>query len=147
LLILPTVPVLDPRISYEGAKEDYEDDNDLLIYLEDSRSSLDRFFKQNYVKGKHGTSLSATGSTSSIGPAMGSPKKVNFTAQYQKKDRLEIDELEEYFKLPREDFDSCDPLQWWLGRCAQFPNLYRLVCDVFSIPGNMSNIQFSIFFP
>jgi len=72
---------------------------------------------------------------SSIGPAMGSPKKVNFTARYQKKDGLEIDELEEYFKLPREDFDSCDPLQWWLGRRAQFPNLYRLVCDVFSIPG------------
>ena len=56
--------------------------------------------------------------------------------------------LEEYFKLPREDFDSCDPLQWWLGHCAQFPNLYRLVCDIFSIPGmcQISNL-FSILFP
>jgi len=77
---------------------------------------------------------------------MGSPTKVNFTARYQKKDRLEVDELEEYYKLPREDFDSCNPLQWWRGRRAQFPNLYRLVCDVFSIPGT-SNILSSVFFP
>ena len=116
--------MLDPRISYEGVKEDYEDDEDLLTHLEDSRSCLDQFFKQNYVKAKRGTSVSVTGSTSSVGPDVGSPKKVNFTARYQKKDRLEVDELEEYYKLPREDFDSCDPLQWWLGRRAQFPSLH-----------------------
>ncbi|KAF8805631.1 hypothetical protein BYT27DRAFT_7104058, partial [Phlegmacium glaucopus] len=27
---------------------------------------------------------------------------------------------------PREDFECCKPLQWWLGRCSQFPNLCRL---------------------
>ena len=133
--LILTILVLDPRISYEGVKEDYEDDEDLLTHLEDSRSHLDQYFKQNYVKAKHGTGLSATGSTSSIGPEVGSPTKVNFTARYQKKGRLEVDELEEYYKLPHEDFDSCDPLKWWLGRRAQFPNLYRLVCDIFSIPG------------
>ena len=129
--LILTILVLDPQISYEGVKEDYEDDEDLLTYLEDSHSCLDQFFKQNYVKAKYGTTLSATGSTSSVGPAVGSPKKVNFTARYQKKDCLQVDELEEYFKLPCEDFDSCDPLKWWLGRRAQFPNLYRLVCDIF----------------
>ena len=46
-----------------------------------------------------------------------------------------VDEVDEYFKLPREDFECCKPLQWWLGRRSQFPNLYRLVCDIFSIPG------------
>lgn len=64
-----------------------------------------------------------------------SPEKVNFTKRYQKKDRVLIDELDEYLKLPQEDFDTCKPLQWWAGRRSQFPNLYRLVCDVFSIPG------------
>ena len=46
-----------------------------------------------------------------------------------------VNELDEFYKLPREDFDSCKPLEWWLGRRSQFPNLYRLVCDIFSIPG------------
>jgi hypothetical protein len=49
------------------------------------------------------------------------------------------DELEEYFKLPREDFDTCQPLQWWVGWQSQFPSLYCLACDVFSIPGTFSN--------
>jgi hypothetical protein len=43
------------------------------------------------------------------------------------------DELEEYFKLPRKDFDTCQPLQWWVGRQSQFPSLHCLACDVFSI--------------
>jgi hypothetical protein len=51
------------------------------------------------------------------------------------KDRIMVNEIDEYFKLPWEDFECCKPLQWWLGRCSQFPNLYQLVCDIFSIPG------------
>jgi len=54
------------------------------------------------------------------------------------KDRVVVDELQEYFKYPCEDFESCKPLQWWLGWQSQFPNLYRLVFDVFSIPGKHS---------
>lgn len=57
-----------------------------------------------------------------------------------------VNELEEYLKLPQEDFDSCEPLKWWAGRRSQFPDLYRLVCDVFSIPGELyfcSTIFFS----
>ena len=45
-----------------------------------------------------------------------SPSKVNFTSRYKKKDATVRDELEEYFKLPREDFDMCKPLKWWVGR-------------------------------
>ena len=54
-----------------------------------------------------------------------------------------MNELEEYFKVPltttgpREDFNSCDPLKWWIS-CpsrGQFLNVYRLACDVLSIPG------------
>jgi len=68
-------------------------------------------------------------------PSNKSPSKVNFTSRYKKKGTLFRDELEEYFKLPREDFDLCKPLEWWVGQRAQFPNLYCLARDVFSIPG------------
>ncbi|KIM78646.1 hypothetical protein PILCRDRAFT_55234, partial [Piloderma croceum F 1598] len=36
-----------------------------------------------------------------------------------------INELEEFWKLPQEDFENCDPVQWWAGRRAQFPSLSR----------------------
>jgi hypothetical protein len=65
----------------------------------------------------------------------GSPSKVNFTSRYKKKDRVLRDELEEYFRLPCEDFDGCKPVQWWVGRRAQFPNLYCLARDLLTIPG------------
>lgn len=46
-----------------------------------------------------------------------------------------IDELREYFKLPRENFGNCDPLTWWAGRRSQFPNLSRFARNILSIPG------------
>ena len=62
------------------------------------------------------------------------PTTVDFVAWY-KKERVYVNELQEYFKVPREDFNLCDPLKWWISRCGQFPNVYRLACDVLSIPG------------
>ena len=39
--------------------------------------------------------------------------------------------MTEFWNLPQEDFDACDPLQWWLGslgHCTtQFPQLYHIV--------------------
>ena len=55
--------------------------------------------------------------------------------RFQRK-RTPTDELTKFCNLPQEDFDTCDPLRWWHGRRAQFPQLYRLVRDIFSIPGN-----------
>jgi hypothetical protein len=48
--------------------------------------------------------------------------------------RLNIDEIDEFFKLPPESF-TVDPIQWWAGRCAQFPSLSCLARDILSIPG------------
>jgi hypothetical protein len=48
---------------------------------------------------------------------------------------MDVDELEEFWKLPQEDFKNCDPIQWWAGRRAQFPNLSQYARDIFSIPG------------
>jgi hypothetical protein len=128
-----TLLVLDPRISYEGARQDYADDLDLLPYLEYAKSNLHDFYISDYAGHAHPVSESTSSPVYST--ADNSPSKVNFTLRYKKKDHFFRDELEEYFKLPREDFDTCKPLEWWVGRRAQFPNLYCLARDLFSIPG------------
>ena len=136
--------VLDPRIMYEGLRIDCGTDTSLLADLNASKSKLHSFYLTNYRKNPANSSRAPQRSFSDLGsspaPAGRSPEKVNFTSRYQVKDRVAVDELEAYFKLPREDFGTCKPLQWWLGRRSQFPNLYRLVCDVFSIPGRCHNL-------
>src|ERR1700678_4401247 len=51
-------------------------------------------------------------------------KKSTSLQGIKKKDCVVVNELDEYFKLPREDFDTCEPLNWWRGRRSQFPTLY-----------------------
>ena len=133
--------VLDPRISYDAMKDEFEDDPDLSVHLETAKADLQEYFKVNYLSPQASMenshhSLSATTSLSSItsSSSSGSPQK-NFTARFQHR-RTPTNELTEFWSLPQEDFVTCDPLQWWHGRRAQFPQLYRLVCDIFSIPGN-----------
>ena len=130
--------VLDPRISYEGMKLDYEDDISLTEYLESTKQSLHCHFSDNYA-GKHvapSRGVFAGPSTSTAQSHLdNSPQKVNFTARYQKLPRTSVNELEEYFKLPREDFETCNPIKWWLGRQSLFPNLFALARDLLAIPG------------
>jgi hypothetical protein len=97
---------------------------------------MDNYLSPQASVGNPRQSLSATTSLSSItsSSSSGSPQK-NFTARFQRK-RTPTDELTEFWNLPQEDFDTCNPLRWWHGRRAQFPQLYRLVRDIFSIPGN-----------
>jgi hypothetical protein len=118
---------------YEGLKVDFATDPELLSHLETSKKQLQVFFNTDYVPHSR-QSVGRQGSSTSL-TSLGSPQKVDFTSRYQKKDRVVINELDEYFKLPQEDFDTCEPLNWWRGRRSQFPVLYRLVCDIFSIPG------------
>jgi len=73
-------------------------------------------------------------------PIVGLPQK-SFTARYRRKDRSSVNELEEYFKLPAEDFDTCNPIHWWMGRRVQFPNLFRLARDILCIPGSAVAIE------
>jgi hAT family C-terminal dimerisation region len=147
LLIIISYAVLDPRISYMALKDEFVDDLDLANHLEDAKANLQAYFKQNYSRPSpqansslSAPSLSSVASTSmsqtSISGSSGSPQK-NFTARFQRK-RSSPDELLEFWSLPQEDFETIDPLQWWLGRRAQFPQLYRLARDIFSIPGVLS---------
>jgi len=126
------LPVLDPRISYEGALQDYADNPVLLEYLEETKALLHTHYNKNYAN-QHTHSVQE--SVVHDGNTSGFNSKVNFTSRYKKKDQLSRNELEEFFKLQREDFDSCNPLQWWVGRKAQFPSLFCLARDLLSIPG------------
>ena len=125
--------MLDPRISYEGLKEDYGKDADLLANLEKAKLALHTFYHNNYSSFMSSTNKSPSTTTPIL--QNGSPQKVDFTARYKRTNHRVSDELEDYFKLGQEDFDTCQPLDWWWGRRAQFPNLYRLAQDVLAIPG------------
>lgn len=141
-ILIHLCAVLDPQISYAALKEEFDDDNNLSSYLENTKSKLQSYFKQKYpAPSLQPTSISPAPSLSSISfPSMstissasGSPQK-NFTTRFQHK-CTSPNELLEFWSLPQEDFDIIDPLQWWLGRRAQFPQLYCLAHDIFSIPG------------
>lgn len=118
-------------------KVDYADDVILSDHLEDSKSSLFDYFNANYTKGIPAPPLSLPSTHDQSAPtATGSPQK-SFTARYRRKEKTSVNELEEYFKLPTEDFDSCHPIHWWIGRRAQFPNLFCMARDMLSIPGEL----------
>jgi hypothetical protein len=126
--------VLDPRISYEGLKIDYADDSSLSNHLEESKLNLYNYYDENYAT-LHTLTPSSPPSTSIQAlPMDGSPQK-SFTARYRRKEKHSSNELEEYFKLPAEDFDMCNPVQWWVGRQSQFPHLFQLARDILCIPG------------
>jgi len=120
--------------------QDYSNDPDLLDYLESAKSLLHTHYIIHYANCMLHSLDDVADITNTISSAVdGSPSKVNFTSRYKKKDQLSsCDELEEYFKLPSEDFDACKPLQWWVGRQAQFPALYCLAQDLLMIPGMFS---------
>jgi hypothetical protein len=137
-------PVLDPRISYEGMKVDYADDLILSDHLKESKSNLFDYFNANYANTIPAPSSAPSASVQSVPIVAGSPQK-SFMARYRRKEKASINELEEYFKLPAEDFDACNPIHWWIGRRAQFPNLFCMARDVLCIPGELSVLYRMLF--
>jgi hypothetical protein len=116
-------------------KADYADDPILANHLEQSKSKLFMYFNEHYSnKAAVSTPSSVASPSMPTPPVVGSPQK-SFTARYRRKEKTSVNELEEYFKLPSEDFDTCNPIQWWIGRRAQFPNLFCLSRDILCIPG------------
>jgi len=86
------------------------------------------------------TDQPARGRGTTTAPTLGSPQKC-FTARYRRRENVTVNELEEYFKLLPEDFEKCDPIKWWVGRRAQFPNLFRLARDILCIPGSAVAVE------
>jgi hypothetical protein len=88
-------------------RSDYADDSELSDHLEESRSNLFDYFNENYAN--TGTPSPSPPSTTvePVSMVAGSPQK-SFMARYCRKEKVSINELEEYFKLPAEDLDTCD---------------------------------------
>ena len=125
------ISVLDPRISYQGLLADCGDDISLKSHIELAKEHLTTCYQEQYMPQAPTTAPQPLAPK----PSSRSPQKVNFTARYKQRSRTDIDELEEFWKLPQEDFENCDPVQWWASRRAQFPGLSRYARDIFSIPG------------
>jgi hypothetical protein len=120
--------VLDPRITYEGLKLDFANDPILLADLEKSKSLLRKFYNENYA--------ASPARSEDINNVRPNPSHTSdFTARYEAIIPDVVDELEEYIKVKRKDFRKCDPLRWWRSQREDWPNLYRLACDILCIPG------------
>ena len=109
-------------------KLNYADDHSLAVYLESSKSNLYEYYETHYAD-KHPVlsqvTCSAPGQSVDVSGPPYSPQK-NFISHFQWKVKAAINELDEFFKLPQEDFDTCNPIHWWMGCHAQFPNLFWL---------------------
>jgi hypothetical protein len=125
--------VLDPWISYYGLLADCSDDLSLKSHLELIKSQLAQRYREQYMCDapapvqQQPIAFPSRSSTS--------PQKVNFMARYTQRPRATVNELEEFFLLPQEDFETCDPLQWWARCRSQFPNLSHFTRDILSMPG------------
>jgi hypothetical protein len=133
LYLLIFLVVLDPRIFYSGLLADCGDDLSIKSHLELVKGQLVQCYREQYLHNappptqQQPVVLPSTSSTS--------PQKVNFTARYKQRPRETVNELEEFFSLPQQDFETCDPLQWWAGRHSQFLNLSRFARDILSMSG------------
>jgi hypothetical protein len=128
--------VLDPRISYSGLLADCGDDLEARAHLESSKEKFHAHFRAKYEKPLRSTTAPVTSNSMTNG----SPQKVDFTSRYRNLPQAFTDEVQEYFKLPRENFDTCDPLQWWAGRRSQFRDLSRFARDMLAIPGELTTL-------
>ncbi|KAF5318487.1 hypothetical protein D9619_010620 [Psilocybe cf. subviscida] len=103
--------LLDPRIMYEGLEDDWVHDSTMLNDLKKGKTKLEQFYTRHYAPSP---------APCPSCQAQARPSRITGTdcPSPEKKDRVPVNELEEFFKLSAEDFDTCKPLQWWLGRSA-----------------------------
>lgn len=135
---------MDPRITYAELEVDYADDADLLEGLERSKTALQSHFTRFYARSEPPTPAAALSSTPSSAADMlpilsrsSDTPVFDFTARFRKLSRQpsSLNELEEYLRLPPQEFSSCNPMRWWYAQRERFPNLYKLARDVLAIPG------------
>jgi hypothetical protein len=133
--------VLDPRISYEGLKQDYESDTTLLQSLEDAKDELYTEYATYYAQSLSPASSDDTAASTTTTPT--SPSKFDFLGRYKRSNVSMTSqlkrELDKYFEMTAEpeDMETCDILKWWKNRESTFPNLYKLARDIHCIPGTL----------
>ena len=113
--------VLDPRITYEELKFDYADDADLAEGLKRSKVALYKRFNDCYVipTNLDSSAVSSSPLPSTISPTQ--PPLFNFTAHFQHQvQRPSLNELDEYLRLPPQDFHSCDPINGGIHNVIAF---------------------------
>jgi len=83
---------------------DCADDMTMQHHIHHAKEQLQQYYQANYaaqvptpISQPHVATIS-----------LDSPQKVNFTAQYKKWPPVMNDELEMFYRLPQEDFDTCD---------------------------------------
>jgi hypothetical protein len=86
----------------------------LSDHLEQSKLNLFHYFDKHYANANTPGLLSAPSTSAPTALVEGSPQK-SFTDRYCRKERGSTNKLEDYFKLPAEDFDACNPIHWWMG--------------------------------
>lgn len=129
--------VLDPRIGYNAFLADCGSDRDLIQHVKNSLDSLRQYYAQHYAPNPFAP---RDATPEPIAGPPGSPCKVIFVDRYSRgRSQAEQDELEVFLRLLPEDWRTCNPVQWWASRAAQFPNLSRLARDLLSIPGKHSS--------
>jgi hypothetical protein len=69
------------------------------------------YFHDNYAHAAISTPPSIASPSAQTSPIMSSAQK-SFTTQYRRKEKASINKLEKYLKLPAEDFDTCNLIQW-----------------------------------
>ena len=120
------------------------DEPQIKTHIDRCRQTLQEAYIADYMPASRDTgSQPAIRQPITKTPAVidGSPVK-SFTARFKRAVMHNAtDELDDYFKLPLEDFKTCDPLHWWSARKAQFPNLSQLARDIFSIPGSAVGVE------
>jgi hypothetical protein len=118
--------------------KDSQTDHNVLAFINVAKDALRAYYDDNYlVPGASTSNPPSTPRPSSSSRRLPdfSPQKFDFTARYQIEVIVVTDKLEEFLKLRRERFDTCDPIKWWAARTSQFPHLSALARDIFSIPG------------
>lgn len=126
------LPVLDPRINYDAFLADCGSNRDLQDHVKTGLKTLRQYYAKHYAPDPSARRTTVPSHVTAA-KSSASPRR-NFLAHYGPAGIPE-NELEAYLRLSREDFETCDPVQWWASRKGQFPNLSRLARDILSIPG------------
>jgi hypothetical protein len=127
--------VLDPRVTYHGTLEAAGSEQDLCGDILKSKREFEQHFLEHYtepvVAAPRTRPTVASSSTTSIFSL--------FTRGRQQASELQA-ELERFFALSAEPYDSCaDPVQWWGSHRSSFPRLSRMARDILAIPGKLSH--------
>jgi hypothetical protein len=134
------VPVLDPRVTYQGLLHFFEDDLELSSDVRSSRIAFEKHFLDTYAS-------TPNAQTPTSRPEMIDPRSRKGSARIfasygasratlpPSQPQLELDTLFSMGPLPFET--TPDPVKWWAGRLSQFPTLSLIARDILSIPGKL----------